>query len=568
MPPIRVFWLTLIAACLVCGSASAWVSTSVKSSATVVDVQPDGRAKVSHEWLIRVRGGPLKSWTIDGVDEDAVVAPDATITRASSGRLAGVPIALEAEKLEGSLHFKLAYKKGVRTGSYLLRFSYLTDLLARGAIRSAGRLSAVEWQSPTYPDGIDSLKVEFVFRRGSIPPRMPGEADPTLSSSGDNVRVVSTDQGVFLSELRREAGTDVLSLTRPHAAKFEQVTWRVLVAPAVVGQTAEAVEHAPPIDVRPIPSVVTPKQTWIYAIALGFAFCFCGLLYWKLRSPHHQPLIKLRLRRRLPAVTLLLAASVWLALGVESPTWATILLALALGLSITQPIVHAPPVRGPGTWRAVRVADVVGGMTEQARGPRWLDVGTVPGFLLFALLLGSFVVLGLRLLGVSPYYSAMALLYATALVPLFCTVGSSKRCVLHEQMMFLEPLTSRLPKSLGRLELWARYPTGRSQPDELRLRCIPKAPVPGFRSCEVALEHVHGVLGQVSTPVLLLRVEEHSEAHRMLPRSAQWSRGRYAEERIAILRPSLPLRAVTLELMSDVLRRINRGKRAAPQRAA
>src|SRR5690606_4078869 len=202
------------------------------------------------------------------------------------------------------------------------------------------------------------------------------------------------------------------------------------------------------------------------------------------------------------------------------------------------------------------------------RGPRWLDVGTVPGFLLFALLLGSFVVLGLRLLGVSPYYSAMALLYATALVPLFCTVGSSKRCVLHEQMMFLEPLTSRLPKSLGRLELWARYPTGRPQPDELRLRCIPNAPVSGFRSCEVALEHVHGVLGQVSTPVLLLRVEEHSEAHRMLPRSAQWSRGRYAEERIAILRPSLPLRAVTLELMSDVLQRINRGKRTAPQRAA
>ena len=190
MPPIRVFWLTLVAACLVCGSASAWVSSSVKSSATVVDVQPDGRAKVSHEWLIRVRGGPLKSWTVDGVDEDAVVAPDATITRASSGRLAGVPIALEAEKLEGSLHFKLAYKKGVRTGSYLLRFSYVTDLLARGAIRSAGRLSAVEWQSPTYPDGIDSLKVEFVFRRGSIPPRMPGEADPPLSSSGDNVRVV------------------------------------------------------------------------------------------------------------------------------------------------------------------------------------------------------------------------------------------------------------------------------------------------------------------------------------------------------------------------------------------
>ena len=117
MPPIRVFWLTLVAACLVCGSASAWVSTSVKSSATVVDVQPDGRAKVSHEWLIRVRGGPLKSWTVDGVDEDAVVAPDATITRASSGRLAGVPIALEAEKLEGSLHFKLAYKKGRQLGA-------------------------------------------------------------------------------------------------------------------------------------------------------------------------------------------------------------------------------------------------------------------------------------------------------------------------------------------------------------------------------------------------------------------------------------------------------------------
>src|SRR5690606_10854554 len=139
---------------------------------------------------------------------------------------------------------------------------------------------------------------------------------------------------------------------------------------------------------------------------------------------------------------------------------------------------------------------------------------------------------------------------------------------LHEQMMFLEPLTSRLPKSLGRLELWARYPTGRPQPDELRLRCIPNAPVSGFRSCEVAPEHVRGLRGLAARPGLFPRAEEHPEATRMLPRSAQWSRGRYAEERIAILRPSLPLRAVTLELMSDVLQRINRGKRTAPQRAA
>ena len=541
----------------------------MKSSVTTVEVQPNGSAKVSHEWLVRVRGGPLKSWTIDGVDEDAVLTGDATITRASSGRIAGVPIPLEGEKNERSIHYSLTHKKGVRTGSYLIRFSYLTDLLAQGAIRAAGPSSDIEWQTPLYPDGIDSLQVNFVFQRGAIPPRMPGEADPTLTPNEGDVRVVSTEQGVFLSELRREAGTDVLSLTRPHVAKFEQVTWRALVDPTVVGMKAQpgrssALVSPPPQRTRA--ATVTPS--WPYAIAALFSLCFSGLLFLKLRSPDYKALVTLRRRYRLPIVATMLATSVCLALVLESPTLAALVLFGALALSITRPVGPAPSARGPGAWRAVSTTELSTVFDEQPRNSRWLDMGSLPGFLLFALLLGAFVVLGLRLLGVSPYYSAMALLYATALVPLFCTIGGAKHSVLREQLMFLEPLISRLPVTLGRLELWARFPQGRDVPDELRLRCTPEAPRPGFRSCEVALEQAQGTLGRMSTPALLLRVEEHSEAHRQLPREAQWSRGRDSEERVAIIRPSLPLRAVTVELLTEVLRKVNRPKRSRARRAA
>ncbi len=190
--------------------AEAWVGCTIQSSVTVVSLAETGSAKVSHEWTFRVRGGPLKALTIDGVDSDAQLSDDATVTRAVSGAVAGPPIPISGERDGRSLYLTMGSGKGLPSGTYLLRFSYTTDLEARGMIRSSGSVAEVDWQSPSYPEGIDSLKVSFVLRRASVPPQVAGGSGS--SANGDPVQVVATDKGVFLADVRRETENDIISL--------------------------------------------------------------------------------------------------------------------------------------------------------------------------------------------------------------------------------------------------------------------------------------------------------------------------------------------------------------------
>lgn len=567
---VRWLFVCLVAALgLASQSAHAsWVETSVRSSVTTVSVAETGSATVSHEWLVRVKGGPLRSLTVHGVDSDATLLEGATIVRASAGQVAGVPIAMTGQRDDQSLHLEVAYNKGLPAGSYLLRFTYATNLVERGLIRSAGSLAELEWQSPVYHDGIDSLKVRFLLAHASDPPRLEHQPDADLSRRQDAVQVVSTESGVFLSELAREADTDVLSLTRPHVARQERVTWRILVAPASVGVSATADTRT--LDAPP-PSAYVPRQerTWPYAVALAFAVTFTLLLYSKLRVGDYSPLIALRRRFRLPLVAALLAASLWLALVAEWPSIAAVLLVSACLLSLTKTSVETAPVRGPGQWRAVNAEQLPFVPPNTSRAGRWLDVGALPGFLLFLCLTGGSALLGLRVIGVSPYYSATALFYAMAFVPLFFTVGGTKRLSpIAEQLLFLSPIAKNVPRSLGAVELIGRYPTGSDVPDEIRLQVQPASPKPGFRSCELALECSQGSFGRILTPAVLFRVDEQSEAHRCLPGEGQWSRGRHADERVAVFRPRLPLRSVTVDLLQSMLKQVSKGRAVRAVNAA
>jgi hypothetical protein len=546
-------------------SALAWVETSVRSSVTTVAIAETGSATVTHEWLVRVKGGPLRDIVVDGVDSDAELVDGATIVRASSGQVAGVPIPLTGQREEQALHLEVAYNKGLPAGSYLLRFTYGTNLLERGLIRSAGPFAAVEWQSPTYRDGIDSLKVNFLLPHANSAPHVEQQV-LSPNSGADAVQVVSTESGVFLSELTREADSDILTLTRPHVARGERVTWRILVDPSSVGKTAtleQHTAHAPP------PSAYVPPQRrpWPYGVAVGFASLFTLLLFFKLRTREYLPLLKLRAHYRLPLLFSLVGLSLWLALVPEWPSLAALLLVAACLLSLTRTNHDPTPVRGPGQWVTVNPETLPYVPPTSARSARWLDVSALPGFLIFLVLMGGSALLGLRMLGVSPYYSATALFYAMAFVPLFFTVGGTKRLSpLGEQLLFLRPILKKVPRSVGSVELIGRFPVGSEVPDEVRLQVQPANPRPGFRGCELALECTQGGFGRVLTPAILFRVDDQSEAHRNLPREGQWSRGRHVEERVVVLRPRLPLRSVTVDLLLSMLKQVTKGRAVRPAR--
>ncbi len=553
-------WIALtIALCFVGYSANAlaWLSLAVRGDDVTVRVEPDGSATVTHDLMLRVRGGPMKSFTIHGVDPDAEFFGEATLTRAKSGQNAGAPMAL-IPSLEGEdAKLELVYKKGVYTGSYRVHFAYRTQLKARGLVQLAEDEAELSWRGPVFDDGIDSLRVTFDLPRGQSAPHLPGE-------EGDQIVDVSRHaDGVFLTESRREGERDVFVLTRPHVAKDERVTWRVRADQAIfgMGSTQTDAVEVPAIQTKRRARVLS--ELWPLGLSGAFAASFTLLMLLKARSRRLRFLIPLRTALRAPLVFVTLLGSGATAIVLAQPSAAALLLCLACLLAIQLPKHRKAAARGPGKWRLVDFEAL--SIPNLPRSYTWLDVGHPIGFLVFCGVLGGGTIMGLRLLGSAPYYSAMTFVYCSALVPLFCSFGAVPRSALFSQRQLLvnlqEAFCSAEKKARAAAELAAeinikqiaRYVDGCSQPDELRLRLdVPEAKA-GLLGFELGLERHKGPLGAVSIPVAVVRVRESSIAHGALPRNAQWSRGRQPDERVALLRPALPSVQMTLDLVRGLL---------------
>jgi hypothetical protein len=79
-PPKTGLWqarfvLSLALLCcsvLAASPARAWIELGVLADVATVELQANGSAQIQHELMLQVRGGPLKQFTIEGVDPDAV----------------------------------------------------------------------------------------------------------------------------------------------------------------------------------------------------------------------------------------------------------------------------------------------------------------------------------------------------------------------------------------------------------------------------------------------------------------------------------------------------------------
>ena len=224
-----------LAALLVPAGAQAWVETATQAHVVTLDVERDGSATVSHEIVIRVKGGPLMAIELDGVDADAAPMPDATVASAE-GTSQAIPLLLERRD-DGTLRAEVDHAKGVSRGKYVFKLAYRTRLADRGMIRQHGSMAEVRWVAPRSTDGVDSARVLFRLPPGGSEPRLP-ESD---EESG----------GTFLSNLRRTGDKDELDIVRPHVAKGEPVVWRVLASPKAFDAFGHE-ELSPTLaDVRP-----------------------------------------------------------------------------------------------------------------------------------------------------------------------------------------------------------------------------------------------------------------------------------------------------------------------------
>lgn len=540
--------------------AAAWIETSVRSDLVTVEVGRDGKAVVTHELIMRVRGGPLKSFELAGADTDAELLPNASVsnTRAGAGVGESTPLLIEPSD-DGTLKIEIDDEKGLRRGSYLFRFAYRTNLLGRDLITPKGSSVELRWVGPRLESGVDSAKVVFRLPQANVPPRVPDTQSPSAG-----VGMAEEFDGVFLSNLSREADRDVLEVVRPHVAKGEPVVWRVVADASAFEAFAPSAEDAPVVG-REVqgPHGVSRLALWIAAGITSLLFALLVALKARavsmacsVREATARTLLPLPAALRSALSGVLLGGALVVGVLLDQPTLFGVLLVLCM-LCAT----HLSPrmvqgMRGPGSWRGLEARWLTSSDDERPLPGRFLDTGRLPGFLCFAALLAGFGVAAAFVFQRSPYFGMMIAIGSACLLPVFCTgrAGELPPDPVARPRRLLRYLIKKLGGRKGvDARLVGRFPEGLSTPDELRLEVLPRRGLRGLRAIEVGLEYHQTGTGPVGMPCVIVRVQDESAAYQALPRNVVWTRGRDEDERVTILRPKLPTFSMTLALVARLV---------------
>jgi hypothetical protein len=420
-----------------------------------------------------------------------------------------------------------------------------------------GALVEVRWVGPRLADGVDSARVVFRLPPAPTPPRIPEASDRAMLGLDDE------PLGTFLSTLRRAADKDELEVVRPHVAAGEPVEWRVLAS----AKAFDAFAPAEPVAALEPPPTELPappgRRALLIAIFVGIALLYASLvlLKWRAvsraseeRGARARAIVPLSAPLRAALSGALLGGAVALAALTRQPTIAGALLFFAIVLAAHAAPRIEPKPRGPGRWLPISDDDAFSGRAPKLPG-RWLDAGSPLGFFLFLLALAAFAVGAMFILPSSPYHALLLAIGSACLLPIFCTGRGGELPIdpVHGPRALLGWLATRL-RTDERLRAvpWARIPDGSAEPDELRLLVMLRQPLAGFGAIEVGLESVSGGGGPIASPWVIVRALDGSAAHRALAPDVAWTRGRRTEERVAVVRPKLPTRAMCLALVNEL----------------
>ncbi|HEV8548280.1 MAG TPA: hypothetical protein VGQ57_04610, partial [Polyangiaceae bacterium] len=521
------------------GPAAAWIEQTPKSLLSVIDVERDGHATVSHELVLEIRGGPLKTLELGTSDTDAELLPDATVTRLAGG----IPIPLLVERhADGSLGMEIDLPKGIRGGTYVFKVRYRTDLAGRDRLRTKAGAVEIAWVGPRLDAGIDGARAIFRLAPSDQALRLPAvdrdDPDPGF--------------GVMVSSVRHTPEADEIELVRSHVARGEPVLWRVeasanaLHAPSAASATLE--QGAPAAHLVP-PRAGRSLRWPLICAAFGLLAALVTAAKERLqRGPTGsgavvpRPVVPLPLWARAPLAGGLLAAGLYFGNELEEPTLTAAVVLVAMAFVMTRAPRLVRPPRGPGRWLLLKDDEAFTPRVERKPGG-WLDSGTLPGVLTLTALLGAVVALALSELVHSPCRALLVGLGGAALVPVFFTGRVSDLAA--DRVGFSRRFMRTLALSLrGRVRAkaaaWGRVPDGSGEPDELRVLIQPKDCIEGLVALETGLDAQRGLGGVVGVPFVIVRAKEGSRAQSALPRGVIWTRGRKPDERVAILSPKLP----------------------------
>jgi hypothetical protein len=558
-------WLLLVAcfAFALPARAAAWVESTVISDAVTVQFERNGRALVSHATTLRVRGGPLKNWTLQGVDRDAEPVSDAYVVSTSSEKANSRKELILARGDDESLQLDVADDKGLRQGTYLLQFSYRTDFRVTKMVRPRGGWLELAWVGARFPTGLDGAKTTFRIPAAPTPPRAAeSEAEP--NSIDDQATPVDS----FVSTVRRGADFDEVELIRAHVAQGEPVLWRVWANPAafdasIIPGASERIELDAPVaspakhEGRGLVWLVVAGLTalgWIAAFTLKLRLHSDDCAAQGVQPRALIPLSPV-LRGALSAA--LVASAILLAWSIESPNAAVACGIGALLLACQRSPRDRRELRGPGVWLPLTDAEAFARERPIVRA-RFFDASMWQGRVALTAFL---VIVGIAVCIISRFaaYDGVLLAFlAPAPLAFFVTALSSQlpHARAQRKRAWLSALRKRLARAAQiKVVALARFPEGEVAPDDLRLRVMGQNAVEGLLGIEVAYGEFDE--NQLATASLIIRVKEGSPAQRVWQHLLVWQRGRRADERVAIYDVSWPLVSLTTDAIMNLLNDLN-----------
>jgi len=561
------------------GQARAWVESEVRSHVATVDVDRAGKAVVSEDLTLAVRGGPLPGIELSGVDLDAEPLPGATVSSVASSKaqLPVTPLLLE-KRDDGTLRIEVDREKGLRTGVYSFHFQYRTDLLKRDLIRREGNEAEVRWVGPRFEQGIDSARVVFRLPAGPTPPMLPD-----VNNSAGRVQDGDALGGVFIGNLHRLADKDELDVVRPHVSRGEPVLWRVRVSAKAFDAFANPLP-APHLEKSASTRALSlgaggqPRQRlgwWLCAALAALAYAFAVAGKWRYfsrlcdaRAARCRSLVPLPVGLRAATSGTLLASAFVSAAWFDQATLGALLLVLAMAFACQFATPAKIVLRGPGQWLPLSDQEAFARSATPVAG-RFLDAGTLPGFAMFALLCMTLLVAAWLLFTRAPYQALLLLLGSAATLPLFFTGRAAQlpADLAQRPRALLASLALRLRRAPGiKVVAWARIPEGRATADELRLLVQVPGARRGLLGVEIGVEYGAALGGTAAAPFVLIRAREGSAVVSALPRELIWTRGRKADERAALLRPRLPTQAHCEQLLLELVTKLRDVEKGAEQR--
>ncbi len=573
----------------------AWGDASLKADDVRVEIDPQGRALVTHRIGIHVAAKRFRAFVLDGVDEQIGPPLDDVTMAGLDGP--GWPVSithLEAPPSEPSIEAFVQPAKeprrlrvhlgrdGVPRGDYVLELKYRVDLAAQGRFVREGTRVRFTWEAPSWPEGYDSGHLVFVL------PAAPSEPQIAIADVGGGAP--RSVDGVAIVDLVRDGTRDSITLTRPHVPHHDDARWVLTFDPKATPDLAAKLPEDARAPVVARPEAPRGLRFWMKAGLLAGAALALSLVALRRRDADAsaacavrgvtvRPLLPLSSSVRAVLFGVSVATSLMLSLARMFPAGAAALVVAML----------ATVLRAPESIMAARVAGRWLAIPRQAIPTRPrpkaapFDPSTWMGRVVLALfVLGSIAVaafLSRRHLDLA----VIAAMHAFAFASLFVS-GRAKQ--LPPELAFdawprLASIAKSLAKTEGaRLKVVGHVPrrgeSGEAAPsssgriDEVRLRVDPtaKAAENGLLSIEIGCAIVSGAGASALVPELLVRARASGVAARVLEERVRRTRasatfastlGRTSDETVFAIRPLLTGGGSMRRWVAWVLRAVEEG---------